>query len=258
MNGLALDKRQIERQFERAAQSYNQAATLQLDIIHTLLERSRRFVDAPKQLVDLGCGTGLGLVELEKRFPEADLLGVDIAQAMLKQASTACEAAELLKADIENLPLHDHSFDLVFSTSTLQWCDLDAALAESFRILKPGGRLMLATFGPQTHAEWKAAWANTDSLAHTLQFPDQSKVAETISDTGFTKLDLWTDTETLEFDSTEAVLKSVKSLGATNANTERQRGLMGKERFKEFLSAFEKVSPSPCLTYEMIYVVARK
>lgn len=257
MNSIALDKRQIERQFERAASSYNKAAELQQDIILELLSAVGEFVGTTNKIADLGCGTGLGLVELERRFPSAQLLGVDIAQAMLEQASQACLKAEMLKADIETLPEQNQSLDLVFTTSTLQWCNLDAALKECARVLRPGGYLALSTFGPKTHQEWKAAWESVDGVTHTLDFTDQATIENALKCAGLAPLKQWMKTHRLRFETTHKVLQSVKHLGATNANAERQRGLMGKQRFQRFLRAFEQISPDNGLTYEVFFAIAR-
>ena len=52
------------------------------------------------------------------------------------------------------------SFDLVFSSLMLQWCDdLDAVFTEIARVLNPGGLLLFSTFGPGTLAELREAWA---------------------------------------------------------------------------------------------------
>ena len=256
-----LDKKQVERQFERSAQSYNQAAELQQSIIEDLIEaigEHTKSLQSAKQIADLGCGTGLGLAALKQSFPNTELIGVDIAQAMLSQASIACPTAGLIKADIEQLPAPEQSFDLAFTTSTLQWCDLNAVLNECYRVLQPGGCLALATFGPKTHQEWKTAWERVDGVKHTLDFLDQATINHSLEMAGFAMTQSWIRTHVLEFDSAEAVLQSVKSLGATNANAHRQRGLMGKNRFQKFLQTFEALSSKPRLTYEVIFTIAKK
>lgn len=255
---MALDKRQVERQFERAARSYNQAAGLQQSIIETLLDEMSATKLSARHIVDLGCGTGLGLKALAKQFPAAELLGVDLSQAMLDQAVQACPSASVMKADIESLPLEDDSFDLVFTSSTLQWCDLQTALDQCSRILKPDGYLALATFGPKTHQEWKAAWAEVDQTSHTLEFADSRSLSSCAEQAGFNAVYEAAKTEVLTFESVQHVLQSVKALGATNANSDRQQGLMGKQRFQRFLSAFEATSPAHNLTYEIFYLIGQK
>lgn len=257
-NQQSLDKRQIEKQFSRAASSYNQAAVLQKQIIEQLVEKLDELSLTPKNIVDLGCGTGLGLSALHRRFPEAKLTGIDIAEGMLVQAAKTCPKAELHKADIELLPLQDQTFDLVFSSSTLQWCDLGIALKEAARIIEPNGHLALAMFGQGTHAEWHAAWAETDQYQHTLEYPDQVQVAARLKKLGFNFTHMWGDFASMQFDSTREALRSVKDIGATNAHNDRHKGLMGKYRFFKFTKAFERLSPQHRLSYRTLNFVAQK
>ena len=62
----------------------------------------------------------------------------------------------------------------------------------------------------------------------------------------------------LNFNTIAEVLQSVKDLGATNANTNRQRGLMGKARFNRFLQAFDNSSSRPQLSYEVLFLIGQK
>lgn len=253
-----LDKAQIEKQFSRAADSYDQAAGLQKQIIEQLVEKLAELSIEPKRIVDLGCGTGLGLAALNNQFPNAELVGVDIAQGMLNQAAKTCPSAELYKADIEQIPIEDDQFDLVFSSSTLQWCELELSLKECARILKPEGYLALAMFGQGTHAEWHAAWSEVDQYQRTLAYPDQVQVAARLKKLGFNFTHMWGDFASMQFDSAKAALKSVKDIGATNAHSARQKGLMGKYRFLKFTKAFERISPQYRLSYRTLNFVAQK
>lgn len=255
---LALDKTQIERQFQRAAGSYDSAAQLQRQIFLQLCSYALSFIESPSSIADLGCGTGFGLATLRDQFADANLVGVDISQAMLEQATQCCPDSELIKADMEALPLLDAQFDMVVSSSSMQWCNPHAAISESSRILRPGGLLAVATFGPNTHREWKTAWANADASERTLGFPNFEQIEEIFE---AEKIDVMTSNEqlrVLSFDSISEALQSVKNLGATNASKDRQRGLMGKNRFNRFLQAFESGSAQPQLTYQIFFLVGQK
>ena len=254
----AVDKHQVEKQFNRASASYNQAADIQKYVIDSLLEKLLGMQIAAGTIVDLGCGTGLGLSALRAAFPKAALFGVDIAQSMLDQSRLDCPDATQIKADVEQLPLQNQCVDMAFSSSTLQWCDLDASVRECARILNIDGYLALAMFGAGTHAEWQAAWAETDQVGHTLQYPQDNDICACIEKSGFEIVSAWEDTTSVSFETSEAALRSIKDIGATNANAYRQRGLMGRERFDRFLRAFERISPQHKLSYRMMYFIAKK
>jgi ubiquinone/menaquinone biosynthesis C-methylase UbiE len=105
-------------------------------------------------VVDVGCGTGVFLQETGKQH-SVRLIGIDpdkqalaIAQAQLKKAGIE---AELHESYAERLPLADNLADIVASSLAFHHMP-DAikrkAAQEIYRILKPGGRVIIADFGP--------------------------------------------------------------------------------------------------------------
>ncbi|MDH3639424.1 MAG: methyltransferase domain-containing protein, partial [Gammaproteobacteria bacterium] len=148
------DKRQVRRAFDRAAAHYDQAATVQRQIADEIMERLEFIKFAPRRVLDVGCGTGYLVRQLERRYRRAVIFGLDLSAMMLAQARDQQRwfhrRQRWLNADAERLPLADASLDMLVSTATLQWCDLYPALAEFGRVLRPGGLLMFASFGPDT------------------------------------------------------------------------------------------------------------
>jgi SAM-dependent methyltransferase len=101
----------------------------------------------PQSVLDLGAGTAHGSRALKRRFPKSLVVAADIAPGMLERAklqSRWLRRFERVRADAYALPFRDGSFDLVFSSLMLQWCDdLDVVFAEIARVLRPGGRVLL-------------------------------------------------------------------------------------------------------------------
>jgi ubiquinone/menaquinone biosynthesis C-methylase UbiE len=95
--------------------------------------------------LELGCGTG---VFLEKTASSgATLHGLDLSEDLLAKARVRLAAATNVRLDrgnAEAMPYPDRHFDAVYGSSVLHHLDLDAALREVFRVLKPGGRLVFA------------------------------------------------------------------------------------------------------------------
>jgi ubiquinone/menaquinone biosynthesis C-methylase UbiE len=99
--------------------------------------------------VDLGAGTGLLSLSLAPRVRE--LVAVDISERMLARLDDAAVAdgihnVETLEADLRRLPLEDESATLVVSNYAFHHLDdagKELALAETRRILRPGGRLVI-------------------------------------------------------------------------------------------------------------------
>jgi SAM-dependent methyltransferase len=95
--------------------------------------------------LELGCGTGVFLEKVARSG--ATLHGLDLSEDLLAQARTRLRDATNVRFDrgnAEALPYPEGHFDAVYGSSVLHHLDLEAALRELFRVLKPGGRLVFA------------------------------------------------------------------------------------------------------------------
>jgi len=147
----------VRRAFDRAAESYEQFAVLQNEVCSRLLEKLDIVKIKPGYILDAGTGTGMAVKSLFDRYKKAQLVTLDLSEKMLAQTSrhgSFFRAPHLVCADIEKLPFADETFDLVFSSLSMQWCnDLNAALLEAKLVLKPGG---LFVFMRRDYARFKS------------------------------------------------------------------------------------------------------
>ena len=107
-----------------------------------------------EKVLDVGVGTGTLLIELNKSYPSLNLVGIDPDPKVLNIAKSKLAKykvrASLSKAFAQDLPFPDASFDLVVSTLTFHHLPSQAkkkALEEIHRILRNGGKFLLADFG---------------------------------------------------------------------------------------------------------------
>jgi len=134
------------------------------DLIARLGMRERRLkgrvialarLAAGQRLLDLGCGTGTLALMAQRRYPAATVIGVDgdptilaIARRKARQAGLPVQLDEGLAYA---LPYADEAFDAVVSTLTFHHLTPDQqvrTLAEVRRVLRPGGRLVIADLAP--------------------------------------------------------------------------------------------------------------
>ncbi len=99
-------------------------------------------------VLDAGCGHGRSLALLAGAFRPDVLLGLDSERLVLTNArvrATGVSAARVVSGDCMRLPMRDSSVDMVFCHQTLHHLvEQDRALAEFFRVLRPGGVLLVA------------------------------------------------------------------------------------------------------------------
>ncbi|MDQ6779920.1 MAG: class I SAM-dependent methyltransferase [Candidatus Eremiobacteraeota bacterium] len=99
---------------------------------------------AGARVLDLACGTGLGMLPyLERGFA---VCGVDVAPRMIEVARRELErrfATHFVLGRAEQLPLDDGSFDLVSCAQAFHWFDAQRAFGECARVLRRGGALAI-------------------------------------------------------------------------------------------------------------------
>lgn len=109
-------------------------------------------------ILDVGCGTGVFLEVAKRKFPNSRVIGIDpdeealaIARARLNRQHLI---AELIHGYAEALSLSDKSIDICFSTLAFHHIPdglKQKAIEEIRRVLKPGGKVVIADFGPSSN-----------------------------------------------------------------------------------------------------------
>lgn len=225
------DKLAIAGAFGKAAKTYDQHAAFQRDVGHRLLAK------LPSDLtgwyvLDLGCGTGYFSQCLLQRG--AIVVCADLSWQMLQQAEERCgrERVSYSVADAEALPFSDQTFDLVFSSLALQWCDdLSIPLREIKRVAKSSGLVLFSTLLDGSLKELKQAWAKIDAYQHVNRFisANQVNIALAQSHCNHHQLDL-TDI-TVWYDSAFAVMRDLKGIGANHVSG-RSHGLTTRQSLR--------------------------
>jgi malonyl-CoA O-methyltransferase len=242
MSGALLDRRAIRRNADRASASYDESAVLQERVREQMIARLDWIAFTPGTVLDLGCGTGRGAAALAARWPAARILAIDPSAGMLREAGRNSDAGRSLRirAEAEALPLPDASVDLVFSSLALPWCeDLDAVFAELARVLRPRGLFTFATFGPDTLAELRAAWASVDGDRHVHPFTDMHDIGDGLVRAGLVEPVLDVARFTLTYPDLFALMRDLKAIGAQNAAAGRPRGLTGRARMRAVEERYE-------------------
>jgi trans-aconitate methyltransferase len=120
-----------------------------------VLAAIHRHVPQPTSFFELGCGTGFVLQAVSRAFPDARLVGGELAAQGLEIAGERVPSATLIQVDGRQIPYRDE-FDLIGAFDVLEHIEEDeAVLAELRAALEPEGRLILTV--PQHPWLWSAA-----------------------------------------------------------------------------------------------------
>jgi len=273
---MQLDSRHIRRAFSRAAHQYDAAAALQREVASRLAESLDYYDDParanppPQVVLDLGCGPGHMSAALQRRWPKAQVIALDLALGMLHEARHNAGArrglldfarrAQPVCADARALPLRENSVDILFSNLCLQWVeDLPEVFAGFRRVLKPGGLLLISTFGPGTLFELREAFAQADAAPHVSAFASIAQVGDALVAAGFKDPVLDRDDFELGHPDLGDLMRELRTLGATNAMSDRRRSLTGRARFARAAQAYEPLRRADGLlpaTWEVVYAQA--
>lgn len=265
MSLTALDRNAIRSSFDRAASSYDRHAVLQREIESRLLERIEFLRHEPATVLDLGCGTGSASRVFAGQFPNASVIALDWAPAMLLKAAEIARshpsAAGFSRvcADMHDLPLAARSTDLVFSNLALQWSyDLPAVFREFRRIMRADAMLVFTCFGPDTLHELKQAWRAVDARPHVNDYPDMHDIGDELLAAGFREPVMDAERITLEYPDVMSLMRDLKGIGAHNVASGRFHGLTGKSSLKRMLRAYEPFRRGDRYpaSYEIIYGTA--
>jgi arsenite methyltransferase len=148
-------------------------------------------------VLDLGSGGGLDVLLSARRVgPNGKAYGLDMTEEMLalardNQRMSGIPNAEFLKGEMEQIPLPDHSVDIVISNCVINLSsDKYRVLKEAFRVLKPGGRLAISDIVvrgemPQSLRQNMELWVGC--VAGALE---EEEYRRKLSGAGFVEIDL--------------------------------------------------------------------
>jgi SAM-dependent methyltransferase len=150
--------------------------------LHSHLERELIFVTKDQvvsDLLDAGCGTGGLIRRLEQRHTQWKWTGVELEPLACELARTRC-AARILQGSVLALPFAENNFDAVVCSDVLYHVDDDvAALREIFRVLRPGGAVVINV---PAH-RW--LWSYHDVATHARRRYVCKEVVEKLCASGF-------------------------------------------------------------------------
>lgn len=251
--------RDIQRRFDRAAESFDEADFVHAVTREGLLERLEPLTLEARSILDLGSATGSTGRLLRKRYRRAQVVSLDASRRMARRALGRrgwLSKASAVQADAARLPFADGAFDLVVANLLLPWLpDPGDAFSEVARVLKPGGVFAFATLGPDSLQALRRAWAAVDDSPHVHYFADMHDIGDGLVRAGLADPVLDVDRLSVSYDDTDRLFADLARTGARNTLPDRTRGLTGRLRFDTMRRALVAAAGggSIVLDFELVY-----
>lgn len=142
--------KQIQSMFDNIAGRYdllNRLLSFRRDVTWRKKAIRKMEIDKNMLVLDLACGTGDMILELQKQVNGVNVIGADFSKNMLCAAKKKGVSAPLLAADAHFLPFKENTFDrIMIAFGFRNVVDKDKGLNNLYRVLKPGGRLCILEF----------------------------------------------------------------------------------------------------------------
>jgi ubiquinone/menaquinone biosynthesis C-methylase UbiE len=184
-----------------------------------------------------------------------EVTGLDLSDHVVASAAERYPDLQAQSGDLRALAFEAGQFDCIVSNSSLdhfpEWEQLEAALGELFRVLKPGGRLILTLDNPQNPLLWlrgvlPQSWLHRTGLVpyYVGKSMGRRKLVRQLEASGFRVLE------------TRGIMHCPRVLSVRRAARMQQRSITEQKAFLESLDRWENLADSPVAYFTAHFVAA--
>ena len=150
--------------------------------VMTEIERFR-----PASLIDIGCGPGGFLCAVQKRFPDIQLYALDLSEEMVRETQERLgPSAVAIVGDSEHMPLESEQYEVVTCNMSIHhYPHAQDAVNEMYRILKPGGTLLLNDMDCASPIRALANWTFPRLPGGDVKMYTRREITQMIQEAGF-------------------------------------------------------------------------
>ncbi|MDX2100756.1 MAG: class I SAM-dependent methyltransferase [Leptolyngbyaceae cyanobacterium bins.59] len=224
------------------------------------------------RVLDVCCGTGASAIPAAVRVgATGSVLGIDLAESLLQLArhkaqQQGLEHVEFQAGDFETLGLPDESFDAVVCVFGIFFVsEMEAAVRELWRMVRPGGKLAITSWGeqvfePANQAFWRAVEAERPELVK--KFTPWDRINNSVSLKALLEAGGVTQVEVFAEQGTHALTAPedwwTMAMGGGLRGTIDSLDAGSQERVRQANLQFLQMHYIECLTVDVLYAVAQK
>ncbi|SDF58048.1 malonyl-CoA O-methyltransferase [Limimonas halophila] len=253
---LAPDPSAVAERFSAAAETYDAAAAVQRHAADALTARLPAGRDV-REMVDLGCGTGLLTAALLRRYPGARVTGLDMAEGMVARCRERWPEHSFAVADAVTAPARPA--DLVASSFALHWMpDGPGVLGRWAAALPPGGLVAACVPLPGSLDALAGAYRRqTGRPWPGIAYPAAATYRNAVRGAGATPIADAETALTQQCPDALAALRTLRALGATARRPDAGRPA-SVGALRRALAAYADADGSATLTFRVLILVAEK
>ena len=141
----------------------------------------------PASLIDIGCGSGGFLCAVQKCFPDIQLKALDLSEEMVRETQDRLgPSAVAIVGDSERMPLESEQYEIVTCNMSIHhYPHAQDAVNEMYRILKPGGTLLLNDMDCASPIRALANWAFPRLPGGDVKMYTRREITQMIQEAGF-------------------------------------------------------------------------
>lgn len=240
-----IDKSLVGERFSAASKTYGANASIQAAVAR---KTGSKITPADGvRVLEIGSGAGLLTSEYQRKISNSEILAVDLAPQPLMPENGNIITTIAADAETAVRSFDDESFDIVVSSSTMQWFNSPRRfMREIARILKPGGKAVVSTYGRNTFSALSSV-----SPQSGLHYPSLgSSLFRRLNVEGTCE----SETNELSFQSAREALQHTRLTGV-NATS---RKTLSVADTKNLLKKLTKADGSASLDFEVIYITFTK
>lgn len=242
----------IAQRFQKSHQEYLQHAIVQKQMVHDLMAiiQSIPQLKSPHTVLEIGCGSGYLTQQFLASYQPEQLYLNDLYEEI--RFNTLAKLAHYKIGDIQTLDLDDVQFDLILSSSALQWIyPLDTLLHKIYHHLQAQGYFIFSSFLEDNLKQIKQL------TGQGLNYYQLEQLKSLLITNGFDVQIIEQKHHHLYFAHPHEILKHLKLTGVTATS---QTAYWNKQRLQQFYQDYQQFMQDGLypLTYHSVYVVAQR